>query len=278
MSDSTDFFRPFARKLASILQSEAAECGLACLAMISSFHGHKIDLTYLRQRFPVALRGATLAQLIHVAHALGFSSRPLQLDLEHMPELATPCILHWDFNHFVVLKEVGRKGILVHDPVRGVRELPWSEVNKSFTGVALELTPTTEFERKDESVKLRLSQLWSSMRGLGGGLTAIILLSFSLQVFAILSPLYMQTVVDEVVVSGDESLLKALAVGFGLLALITAATGALRALSILLLSNQLNIQIASNLFHHLLRLPLAFFERRHMGDIVSRFQSLDSSE
>jgi len=275
MDRSLKLLTPFNSKLPVILQVEAAECGLACLAMIMSYYGHKIDLASLRRRFPITLRGSTLGQLMQTGHALGLSSRPLQLELSQIKELTTPSILHWEFNHFVVLRKVNRKGIIINDPASGKRNVSWDEVSRSFTGVALELTPTTQFEKKDETVQLKFSQLWSHIGGFTSSFISILLLSLVLQVFAIISPLYMQTVVDEVVISGDESLLVALATGFAILAIITAVTAALRSLSILLLSSQLAIQISSNLFHHLIRLPLVFFERRHMGDIISRFQSLD---
>jgi len=275
MDSTLNLLSVFGKRLPVIRQTEATECGLACLAMVSIYYGHKVDLSSLRRRFPITLRGVTLGQLMQTAHALNMSTRPLQLELSEIKELSRPCILHWDFNHFVVLKSVHRKGVTIHDPAHGERMVKWEEVNRRFTGIALELLPTVQFEKKDETVRLKLSQLWGHIGGLFSGFSHILLLSLALQVFAIISPLYMQTVVDEVIVSGDENLLKALAVGFAILALITAASAALRSLSILLLSSQLSIQVTSNLFHHLIKLPLIFFERRHMGDIVSRFQSLD---
>lgn len=275
MDSPLNLLSTFGKRLPVIRQTEATECGLACLAMVSTYYGHKVDISSLRRRFPVTLRGVTLGQLMQTAHALNMSTRPLQLELSEIKELARPCILHWDFNHFVVLKSVHRKGITIHDPAHGEKLVKWEEVNRRFTGIALELLPTVQFEKKDETVRLKLSQLWGHIGGLFSGFSHVLLLSLALQIFAIISPLYMQTVVDEVIVSGDENLLKALAVGFAILALITAATAALRSLTILLLSSQLSIQITSNLFHHLIKLPLIFFERRHMGDIVSRFQSLD---
>ncbi len=276
MNNALGLLRFFRRhQLPVVVQSEAAECGLACLAMISSYYGHAIDLLTLRRRFPITLKGATLAQLIRIAHDLGMSSRPLRLELKDMRELRTPCILHWEFNHFIVLKSVSKRGIVVHDPARGERRITWPEADKSFTGVAMELTPAQTFELKDETRRLKLHQLWGKLHGITRSLTLVVLLSLALQLFGLLAPLYMQTVVDSVVVSGDIDLLTALALGFALLAVITATTSALRSLSILVLSNQLTIQVASRLLHHLLRLPLGFFERRHMGDIVSRFQSLD---
>ena len=139
------------RRLPVILQSEAAECGLACIAMVAGYHGHKTDLNTLRQRFSVSLRGSTLEQLMNISEKLLMNTRALQLDLEHMKQLRTPCILHWNLNHFVVLKSVSKRGIIVHDPGSGQQLLNWEEVSKSFTGIALEITPSAAFQKKPES-------------------------------------------------------------------------------------------------------------------------------
>ena len=96
-----------------VLQSQSSECALACVAMIASAHGLYADLAELRRRFPVSLKGATLAQLIRHAEALGFAARPLRLELEELGELALPRILHWDLNHFVVLKRVQRDRVVI---------------------------------------------------------------------------------------------------------------------------------------------------------------------
>jgi len=264
------------QKLPAILQTEMAECGLACLAMVSSFHGHKIDLNTLRRHYPVSLKGATLKSLMLTADHLKFSCRALRLELEQLNQLQTPCILHWDLNHFVVLKSCSRDKVVIHDPARGVLTLSLEEVSHHFTGVALELTPTTEFKKKDDETKMRLSDLWSKITGLKRVLIQIFFLSMLLQVFALVSPFYMQLVVDNVVVGQDLQLLVVLALGFLLLALIGVGTQALRSYIIMYLSNQLSIQMAANLFRHLIHLPLTFFEKRHIGDIVSRFSSMDN--
>ena len=128
-----------------ILQTEAAECGLACLAMIAARHGLDSDLATLRQRFSVSLKGATMADLVRVAGQLHLNPRALRAEMEHLPQLELPCILHWDLNHFVVLKEVSGGRAVIHDPARGVRRLPLAEVSRHFTGVALELTPEADF-------------------------------------------------------------------------------------------------------------------------------------
>lgn len=263
-------------RLPVILQTEMAECGLACLAMVASFHGHKLDLNALRRDYPVSLKGATLKSLIDTADQLKFSCRALRLDLEDVIRLQIPCILHWNLNHFVVLKKVYKDKVVIHDPARGELTLTLSEVSRHFTGVALELTPTQAFEKKDAEPKMKLSDLWQKMTGFKRSLFQILFLSLLLQVFALVAPFYMQLVVDHVVVGNDTDLLIVLGLGFLLLAFIRVGSEILRSFIIMYLGSQLNIQMAANLYRHLLHLPLSFFEKRHMGDIVSRFGSMDN--
>jgi ATP-binding cassette, subfamily B, bacterial CvaB/MchF/RaxB len=118
---------PLHPKLRPILQTEAAECGVACLAMMATHFGLRTDLAALRARFSVSLKGATLSQLMQYAAVLELSSRPLRLELEELPQLAMPCILHWDMNHFVVLTNVSAKNITILDPAMGERVVPPSQ-------------------------------------------------------------------------------------------------------------------------------------------------------
>src|SRR6476620_8929182 len=144
-------------KLPVIQQTEAAECGLACLAIVASFHGHRIDLNTLRRRHPVSLNGVTLRALMQVASSMNLACRPLRLDLTDLRQLRLPAILHWDMNHYVVLKSVSRKAIVIHDPAWGERSFPLSEASRHLTGVALELTPAEGFIAQDERARLPLS-------------------------------------------------------------------------------------------------------------------------
>lgn len=264
------------RQLPVIHQSEMAECGLACLAMVSSYHGHAFDLVSLRRRFPVSLKGATLKQLMDTADAMNLAPRALKVELEHLQDVKTPAILHWDLNHFVVLRRAGRQGVEIHDPARGRRNLDWKEVSRHFTGIALELVPTKVFEVRDEKQSMRLTDLWDRITGFKRALLQILVLSFALQLFALGGPFYMQLVVDDAIVSHDADLLSVLALGFLLLMLIEVTTGAFRSYVVLVVSNTLSIQMANNLFRHLIRLPMSYFENRHIGDTVSRFGSLES--
>ena len=261
-----------------LLQSEIAECGLASMAMVACYHGHKLDMPAMRKRFSANLKGMNLQQLIELGDNLGLVSRALQCPLEEVHKLQTPCILHWDLNHFVVLSKVSGKGaaakFAINDPAVGKRSLSSDEFSKHFTGICLELTPTSKFEAKQEQARMKFTQLWSTMKGLKAGLLKLIALSLVLQLFALIAPYYMQWVVDEVLISFDKSLLTVLAMGFALIAIISVVTNAVRSWLILRLSSLLSMQMGVNLLRHLLRLPMNYFESRHVGDIVSRFGSL----
>jgi ATP-binding cassette subfamily B protein RaxB len=254
-----------------ILQNEAAECALACLAMVASSHGLHTDLPTLRQRFNLSLKGATMADLATMARMLKLQTRAVRAEPEQLEQLPLPAILHWDFNHFVVLVKVGRDGVLIHDPARGARWVKWARLSRHFTGAAMELSPESTFQRRDEHRRITMRQLLGRVTGLKRSLSQIVALALVLEFFVLLSPFLMQWVVDDVLVTADRDLLVTLGIGFALLVGIQVATAAIRSWAVLHLSATLNLQWLGNVFAHLLRLPLAWFERRHIGDIWSRF-------
>ncbi len=263
------------RKLPLILQTEATECALACIAMVAGYHGLRTDLATLRRIFLVSIKGSTLGHLMQIAHSLKLTTRPVKLELEDLPQLRLPCILHWNFNHFVVLKAVERNTVTIHDPAFGLRKLSLDEVSGQFTGVALELWPNPEFKPVSFRQRIRLRDLLGHVTGLFRSLGQILLLAVSLEIFALVSPFFLQWVIDNVVVSGDRDLLTTLALGFGLLMLLQQGIGTLRSWVIMHMSTTLNLQWRANIFSHLLRLPVDYFEKRHLGDVVSRFGSID---
>lgn len=256
-------------------QSEVTECGLACLAMIGAYYGHRVDLNSLRQRFALSLKGATLTNLMQMADQLMLGSRAVRVELESLDQVAVPAILHWDLDHFVVLKKVDRRGIVIHDPAQGVRRLPWDEASNHFTGVALELTPTADFTPLSLAKRTQLWDLWTEITGLRSALLQILFLSLLIQAFALLSPLFLQLVVDEALVQFDASFLLVLALAFGAFYLINAVTELVRGWVVLVVGQDLTYQMAGNVLRHLLRLPHSFIEKRHVGDIMSRMGSIE---
>ncbi len=259
-----------------IIQSEVTECGLAAVAMVAGYYGHRINLAALRRDISVSSQGMNLKQIINLASDLGLISRALKCDLKEVKELKLPCILHWDLDHFVVLTGVNSKWVYVNDPVMGKSRLTWSEFGDHFTGVALELSPSSRFEKKNRIAVMKISQLWERIIGLKRGIGALLLLSVVLQFTAILSPYYIQWVIDNALLTNDKSLLVVLATGFSLLTITQVCLSSVRSWFILRFSSALSIQMGANLFHHLIRLPLSYFEKRHIGDVVSRFGSIHS--
>jgi ATP-binding cassette, subfamily B, bacterial CvaB/MchF/RaxB len=257
-----------------ILQTEAAECGLACLAMVAAAHGHRVDLPTLRRRFSVSLKGVTLVDMARMSDQMLLLSRALRAEMDDLPQLQMPCVLHWDLNHFVVLVAVRRGVAIIHDPAHGQRRLKLDEVSRHFTGVVLELQPAPGFAPASERQRITLRQLLGPVHGLRRSLGQIFLLALALEAFVLLSPFFMQLVVDDVLVSADTDLLVTLGIGFALLVVVQAATAAVRSWSVLVLSAQLNLQWLVNVFAHLLRLPVDWFEKRHAGDVLSRFGSV----
>lgn len=263
-------------KLPLLLQTEASECGLACLGMIANYYGYHADMHTLRQRFAISLKGATLAQLVTIARELHLSCRPLKLDMEDLPNLRLPCILHWNLQHFVVLKSVNQHSAVIYDPASGIRKIALTELANSFTGIALELWADTNFKKEEAKQRVSLREMMGHVTGLYRSGVQILLFALGLELFSLMTPLYLQWILDHVLVTANVELLTTLAIGFALLVLLQQAVTAIRAWALLYMGTTLNVQWRSNVFKHLLRLPATYFERRHLGDVVSRFGAVDA--
>ena len=263
------------RRIRHVRQTEVAECGLACLAMVAEFYGLDVDLGMLRRQHAPSLRGASLKSLISVADRLGFAARPVKLPLDALGNLHLPAVLHWDMNHFVVLERIDGGKALILDPASGsARNMPIEQVSSHFTGVALELRPAGQFEQIDRRRRLTLRQLWGRMSGWKRAAGQTLALTIVLQAFALAMPYYMQLAVDSAVPALDRNLLSVLALGFGLFTLFNAGATMLRGFVLLSAGTMMGYALATNLGRRLFRLPIAWFERRHVGDILSRFQSV----
>lgn len=259
-----------------ILQTEAAECGLACLAMIAASHGDGADLAQLRRRYGLSLHGASLKDLVAIADHMGFAARPLRLEADELAMLATPCILHWDLNHFVVLQRVSAAVVVIHDPAAGVRRLSRSEVGRHFTGVALELAPAPGFAPAAPAPRLRVGALAGRIGGLRRSLGLLACMALAIELLAIVSPFFMQWVVDEALVSADRDLLLTLALGFFFMLMLRVAITAMRGATLIAISSTIKVRGRASLFGHLVRLPARYFESRHLGDVMSRFGSQET--
>lgn len=262
------------RRIRPLRQAEAAECGIAALAMVGNSWGHDLDLAALRQRFGASARGTGLRALMEAADGLGLSPRAVKAELDALADLHLPAILHWDMDHFVVLERVRRGRFYVVDPAGDARWHDRASLSKHFTGVALELRPSPAFRPARERNRLRLRDLRSGSLGLGRPLAQAALLSLVLQAYVLASPWLLQLSVDHALANGDARLVTVLALGFALFAIVYAVAGMLRSLVLLGAGTALSFGIASNVARRLVRLPVGWFQKRSVGDVLSRFQSV----
>lgn len=259
-----------------ILQSESSECGIACLAMVCGFYGLNIDLFNFRQRFGSPSQGSSLMSLSKTAEHAGLKSRALALDLDEIKQLKLPCIIHWGMNHYVVLTKVRKNAFVIHDPALGKRIIGINEMSNNFTGVALELWPDHNFQQEEAKSRLRLLDLMHKIVGLKSALIKIFAYSVVVEAIGLLLPIGTQLVTDHVIMAHDQSLLSVICIGLIFFTLFRTFISILRAWTSLTLNTLTNIQWKTTLFDHLTSLPLSFFEKRHLGDIQSRFSSLDT--
>jgi ATP-binding cassette, subfamily B, bacterial CvaB/MchF/RaxB len=263
------------RRVKPVCQTEASECGLACLAMIANYHRLKIDLASLRQVLQPPPRGASLRWIMAAADQIGLVPRALKVPLNELKYLQTPAILHWNMNHFVVLEQVKRGKALIHNTDGRSKWYRLEDVSKSFTGVALELEPGNQFRPAELRNRLKLSQLWQRITGLKRAILQTLALSLVMQAFVLASPFYMQVAVDNALPALDGDLLTVLAIGFALLTLISVSASLMRSFVLLTASTSVSYGVAANIARKLFRLPAQWFERRDIGDILSRFQSIE---
>ncbi|MEY4427079.1 MAG: hypothetical protein RL535_1377, partial [Pseudomonadota bacterium] len=258
-----------------ILQTEASECGLACIAMLLAQHGTVTDLATLRRRYGAVPQGMTLFDLARVAKAEQLTTRAVRADLAELRQLRLPAVLHWSMGHFVVLHKIQGSKYHVIDPADGERVLSLEEMSREFTGVALEAWPASDFIAKKEAQSISIKALVGRITGLMPTLWRVLAISLTLEVLGLISPLFLQWVVDNVVVTHDLSLLTTLALGFLLLLVVQQLFMLMRAWLVMKVGTQLRVQWRSNVLSHMLMLPLDYFARRHLGDVMSRFESVD---
>ncbi|WP_297934708.1 peptidase domain-containing ABC transporter [uncultured Brevundimonas sp.] len=273
MSSLLDLLSPQHRRSPVLRTTEAAECGLACMAMIAAHHGHEVDLNGLRQRFSVSMSGLTLRGLMSIADTLTLSTRAVRVEIDGLRELPLPAVLHWNLNHFVVLDRVDSRGVIVRDPAIGRQRLSWAEVSDHFTGVALEVSPAADFKKVYARQSLKLTDLWDKMDGFWPALLQVLGVTLALQVVAFTLPFQMQLVIDEGILRSDLGLLAVVALSFAGIYILQALIEILRGWLLLLFGQLLSYQLVGNVVRHLMRLPSDWFEKRAIGDIISRITS-----
>lgn len=260
----------------SYLQKTSAECGIACIGFVAAHYGKTYTLTELRSFLGISSRGSTLLDLIALGRRMELQARGVRVPLEALAQLALPAILHWDGAHFVVLTGIKRGKLVLHDPARGTVTMSMAEASPHFTGVALELTPSEGFSHKREAASVGWRKLVGKIHGLKRSLGQVLYLAAVLQLVMLLAPLFTQWTVDNAIVASDAQLLHVLLAGLSLCLLIKVGLEGVRGWLSIVAATQFSSQWGAKVVAHMLRLPAQWFEVRHTGDVVSRFQSMQS--
>jgi ATP-binding cassette subfamily B protein RaxB len=246
--------------------------------MVANFYEFDTSIAELRAKHRISLKGATLTQLMDLAGAVKLRTRALRIELEDLGRIATPCVLHWDLNHFVVLERVTRSHIFIVDPSVGRRKLSSSEASQHFTGVALEITPDSSFVPNTgaASQKLSITNLAGTIVGLRPAIFQVVLIAMCAESFSLALPLITQLIIDDAIVFADRSLLIVLVIGALVLSASRILSTSLRNLVLTHITSSISLQWYANVISHLLSLRISWFQSRHLGDIMSRIGGLNA--
>lgn len=260
-----------------ILQLNAVECGAACLAMILSHYGRKTSLSECRDSCGIGRDGVTALTIAREARSFGLRVKAFSVqDLKNLAQIPLPAILHWEFNHFVVLEHWSPQRVDIVDPAMGRRRLNSAEFARSFTGVALTFEPGVGFERRSSATRLPWRRYFGTMVHLPSVvriLTIVLFASLVLQVFGLALPLLTQFLVDHVLRFNQTDVLAILALGMGAVVLAQTLTYFVRGNLLIWLQSRLDTQLMHGFFEHLLSLPFTFFQQRSTGDLMMRLSS-----
>lgn len=259
------------RKLPYVPQPEVTACGAACLAMVLGFHGRHVDLRELEAARGGPRDGVSALDLLGAAREQGLEARGVKAEVRQLQQCPLPAILHWDFNHFLVLARASERGARLVDPACGWVGMGWEELGRHFTGVALLFAPGPDF-RKRRRAWPSLEKYREAFRDARAGLVQLFLAALALQAVGLVFPVAQQVLIDRVLVPRQAPWLWGLGLGLGLAILARTLLTCLQGWVALGLQADLDQRLMSALFRHLLRLPLGFFLQRQTGDLAQRFQ------
>ncbi|MCE9576818.1 MAG: peptidase domain-containing ABC transporter [Deltaproteobacteria bacterium] len=260
------------RRVPFVQQLEVADCGAAALTMVLHYHGRHLRLDEVRRQSGVTRAGLDAMTIVRTAETLGLRGRGVRAEIEDLDQLPPATILHWDFNHFVVLERVTRRGVIIIDPAAGRRLVPIAQVRRSFTGVALVFQPASDFVRtpRGSHPTWALLRRLLEQRALVGH---VVVVSLILRVFALATPVLTGLIIDRVVPRGENDLLVIVSLGLGGVLVFQLLARLIRAHLLLELRTHLDTRMTLGFLDHLAALPFGFFQSRSTGDLLMRVNS-----
>lgn len=252
-------------------QAEEADCGAACLAMISKHYGIAITLGKLREMANVTTEGATLDSLARVGESLGFTARGMKCTYESMLGFELPFIAHWEGYHYIVVYGVSKRHVWVADPARGFAKMTAADFEKGWTGTCLLFSPSADLSqaRAGQSPWMRFVRYLAPFKHIIG---YVAMATLVIELLGVVPPIIVQNILDRVVVHQNLNLLHVLIVGLIIVHVFTRLTTLMRGFLANFIRRNLDFEMISGFFRHTLSLPLDFFNRRRTGDIFARFQ------
>ena len=278
----------FLRKkhLPLIFQTERTDCALSCIAMIANFHGISLSLSQLKSNYPQYKGGMNLNDVYDILSSTGLNVRVLSVDNDELGKVKLPCILHWDCDHFVVLRKIKRDKFIVHDPERGMLTLGYVKFFEHFSGIIVESIPRLVIpdlsstnllsgKEKKYSVSNNLSFFISLLRQCQSPVFFILILLFIIEFINICLPQVTQLIIDDVIVNSDMHLLIVATLGYFFLSLIQIVVTSAKDVIFIWISAHLGYQLPLSFYNKLMALPVSFFNSIMLGDLISRFDSVD---
>ncbi|MEM1300593.1 MAG: NHLP family bacteriocin export ABC transporter peptidase/permease/ATPase subunit [Pseudomonadota bacterium] len=253
----------------SVLQLEAAECGAASLAMVLGHFGRFAPLDELRTLCGVSRDGAKASSLLKAARTFGLTAKGMKAEPEHLRDMKGPMIAFVNFNHFLVVEGVSGNRVFINDPASGRRTETLTEFSDSFTGVVLLFERGDEFRAGDTRPPL-IPSLIRRMRGFGWAILFVFLIALALVIPGIVVPLFSQVFVDYVLVRSLDDWLVPLLIGMGITAVARFILIRVQGMAMLRLGEAMTLSTGRDLFRHMLRLPISFFDQRFSGEIADR--------
>jgi len=259
-------------KTPTIYQMEATECGAASLSMIMGYYGRHMALEQLRIETGVSRDGCNAKNILRAARKFGLEAKGYRKSLEHLLECKPPCIIHWNFNHFVVWEGVKGKYAYINDPAMGRRKLTLEEIDDCFTGIVLMFEKTENFQKEKQKKNL-LSFIKQRLKGQYSSLIALVAIGLCLVFPGLVIPVFSQVFVDDILLGGNTKWITVFLIIMACTVLFQAALTFYRGLLLEKLQNKMALVSAHEFLTHMFRLPMGFFDQRYSGDLAERVEN-----
>ena len=261
------------RRVPEMRQVTNVECGAACIAMILNYYGYATSISAVQEHCGVGRDGLSALDLVNAAHLYGLRVRTVSLNLEEFPFVVLPVIVHWEFNHFLIVERWSESRVDVVDPAQGRRRLTPAEFDAGFTGIVLMLEPGAQFKHQKPQQELTLWSYIRSFLSMRKIIVQVIGTSLLLQLLGLAAPFLTEVVIDTILPAKSTYILTMLALGMFLLVLMQGITTFLRSSLLIYLQTRIDVNMMLNFFEHLLSLPYRFFQLRLNGDLMARMNS-----